>query len=156
MNSGKPESGAARAVARGVLRLARRMRIERGSQGSGLSGTSLLLSIRRIGPAPAARLAVEEGLKPQSLTRLLAGLARGRPDVVRRAAVERSGPLNVIQLVGREAGWMAVGARLAEAAGADILDINMGCPAREVTGGLSGSALMRDLDHAESLIRATV
>ena len=51
---------------------------------------------------------------------------------------------------------MAEGARLAEAAGAEILDINMGCPCREVTGGLSGSALMRDLDHAVSLIEATV
>ena len=43
---------------------------------------------------------------------------------------------------------MAEGARIAEAAGADIIDINMGCPARHVTGGQSGSALMRDLDHA--------
>ena len=40
------------------------------------------------------------------------------------------------------------GARVAEELGADIIDINMGCPAREVTGKLSGSALMRDLDHA--------
>jgi tRNA-dihydrouridine synthase B len=52
--------------------------------------------------------------------------------------------------------WMAEGARLAEAAGADIIDINMGCPARHVTGGQSGSALMRDLDHALTLIEATV
>jgi nifR3 family TIM-barrel protein len=85
-----------------------------------------------------------------------AELARGRPDVVRRAAVGEGLPLMVVQLVGREAPFMAEGARLAEAAGAEIIDINMGCPAREVTGGLSGSALMRDLDHAESLIRATV
>jgi nifR3 family TIM-barrel protein len=62
----------------------------------------------------------------------------------------------VVQLVGCEARWMAEGARLAEAAGADIIDINMGCPAREVTGKLSGSALMRDLDHAAALIEAVV
>ena len=85
-----------------------------------------------------------------------AELARGRPDVVRRAAVGEGLPLMVVQLVGREAGFMAEGARLAEAAGAEVIDINMGCPAREVTGGLSGSALMRDLDHAETLIRATL
>src|SRR5690349_23999843 len=78
-----------------------------------------------------------------------AELARGRPDVERRAAVGEGLPLMVVQLVGREAGWIAAGARLAEAAGAEIIDLNMGCPAREVTGGLSGSALMRDLDHAE-------
>lgn len=83
-------------------------------------------------------------------------LAKGRPDVVRRAAVGEGLPLTVIQLVGREAAWMEQGARLAEAAGADIVDINMGCPAKEVTGGLSGSALMRNLDQAESLIAATV
>src|SRR3954464_14869028 len=51
---------------------------------------------------------------------------------------------------------MAEGARIAEAAGADVIDINMGCPARHVTGGQSGSALMRDLDHALSLIDATI
>jgi tRNA-dihydrouridine synthase B len=63
---------------------------------------------------------------------------------------------HVVQLAGCEAGWMAEGARIAEAAGADIIDINMGCPARHVTGGQSGSALMRDLDHALRLIEATV
>jgi nifR3 family TIM-barrel protein len=51
---------------------------------------------------------------------------------------------------------MAEGARIAEAKGADIIDINMGCPAREVTGKASGSALMRDLDHAVGLIEAVV
>jgi nifR3 family TIM-barrel protein len=62
----------------------------------------------------------------------------------------------VIQLAGCEARWMAEGARMAEQLGADIIDINMGCPAREVTGKLSGSALMRDLDHAANLIEAAV
>lgn len=85
-----------------------------------------------------------------------AELARGRPDVVRRAAVGEGLPLMVMQLVGREARFMAEGARLAEAAGAEIVDLNMGCPAKEVTGALSGSALMRDLDLAEGLIAAAV
>ena len=82
--------------------------------------------------------------------------ARSRPDVVRRAAVGEGLPLMVIQLVGREAKWLAEGSRLATAAGADVIDLNMGCPCKEVTGGLSGSALMRDLDQAERLIRAAV
>jgi nifR3 family TIM-barrel protein len=51
---------------------------------------------------------------------------------------------------------MAEGARMAESEGADIVDINMGCPARHVTGGQAGSALMRDLDHALTLIEATI
>ena len=83
-------------------------------------------------------------------------LAKQRPDVMRRAAVGAGLPLMVIQLVGRESHWIARGAALAEKAGADIIDLNMGCPAKEVTGALSGSALMRDLDLAERLIRAAV
>ena len=59
----------------------------------------------------------------------------------------------VIQLAGREAHWMAEGARVAQDMGAEIIDINMGCPARQVTGGLSGSALMRNLDHARDADR---
>ena len=51
---------------------------------------------------------------------------------------------------------MAEAARIAEAAGADVIDINMGCPAQDVTGGRSGSALMRDLDHAVTLLEAAV
>src|SRR6266478_1568914 len=64
--------------------------------------------------------------------------------------------LHVVQLAGCEARWMVAGARIAEAGGAAIIDINMGCPARHVTGGEAGSALMRDLDHALTLIEATV
>ncbi len=85
-----------------------------------------------------------------------AEFAKGRPDVVRRAAVGEGLPLMVVQLVGCDPAWIAEGARLAEAAGADIIDLNMGCPAKEVTGYLAGSALMRDLDQAETLIRAAV
>lgn len=61
-----------------------------------------------------------------------------------------------VQLAGREAHWMAEGARISEGIGADLIDINMGCPAKKVTRGLSGSALMRDLDHAARLIEAVV
>ncbi|WP_192798128.1 tRNA dihydrouridine synthase DusB [Brucella intermedia] len=63
---------------------------------------------------------------------------------------------HVVQLAGREAHWIGEAARIAEGEGADILDINMGCPAKKVTGGYSGSALMRDLDHAMTLVEATV
>ncbi len=64
--------------------------------------------------------------------------------------------IHVVQLAGCEACWMGEGARIAEASGAAVIDINMGCPARHVTNGQSGSALMRDLDHALTLIEATV
>ena len=85
-----------------------------------------------------------------------AELARARPDVVRRAAVGAGLPLTVIQLVGGDPDKMAEGARMAEAAGADIIDLNLGCPAKEVTGAACGSALMRTPDLACRLMEATV
>ncbi len=78
-----------------------------------------------------------------------------RPDVRRRALGGDLAP-HAVQLVGCDARYMGEGARRAEAEGADLIDINMGCPSREVTGKASGSALMRDLDHALSLIEAVV
>ncbi|MGE3065167.1 MAG: tRNA dihydrouridine synthase DusB [Hyphomicrobiaceae bacterium] len=84
-----------------------------------------------------------------------ADLARSHRKIERKAARGAIRPF-VLQLVGCEAHWMAEGARIAEARGADVIDINMGCPAREVTGRLSGSALMRDLDHALGLITAVI
>jgi nifR3 family TIM-barrel protein len=82
-------------------------------------------------------------------------LVAGNAEATLRAERAGGGP-HVIQLAGREARWMGEGARAAADAGADIIDINMGCPAKKVTGGYSGSALMRDLDHALRLIEATV
>lgn len=83
-------------------------------------------------------------------------LAGADPETLLRATGKGAVQPFVIQLAGREARWMAEGARVAADLGADIIDINMGCPARKVTSGLSGSALMRDLDHALTLIEATV
>ncbi|WP_144862474.1 tRNA dihydrouridine synthase DusB [Mesorhizobium sp. J18] len=82
-------------------------------------------------------------------------LARGRTDSnrrIRRPTVD----VHMVQLAGREARCMAEAARIAVGEGADIVDINMGCPAKKVTGGYSGSALMRDPDHALSLVSAVV
>src|SRR4029078_2345231 len=76
--------------------------------------------------------------------------------VARDRAVGRNLAPFVIQLAGCEARWMAEGARMAEQLGADIIDINMGCPARAVPGKQAGSALMRDLDHGTRLVEAVV
>src|SRR4026207_1886911 len=83
-------------------------------------------------------------------------LVEARGDMGRRTGRPGHSSLFAVQLAGRETRWMAEGARIAQDLGADIIDINMGCPAREVTGGFSGSALMRDLDHARRLIEATI
>jgi nifR3 family TIM-barrel protein len=85
-----------------------------------------------------------------------AELVRARPDVVRRAEGDPAIRPFIIQLAGRDEEWMAAGARLVETAGADIIDINMGCPSRQVTGKACGSALMREPDLAARLIEATV
>lgn len=83
-------------------------------------------------------------------------LARGRAESARR--IRRPDiDVHMVQIAGREAHWMAEAARIAvHEGGADIIDINMGCPAKKVTGGYSGSALMREPDHALSLIEAVV
>lgn len=83
-------------------------------------------------------------------------LVRNRHDVVLKTRGAGEVFPHVVQLAGREAVWMAEGARMARGLGADIIDINMGCPAKQVTNGASGSALMRDLDHALTLIDATI
>jgi nifR3 family TIM-barrel protein len=103
---------------------------------------------RRLAAALGAGLVVSEMTASNDLV-------HGRPMSRLRCEATGIGP-HVVQLAGCEARWMAEGARVAEAAGAEIIDINMGCPARHVTGGQSGSALMRDLDHAVRLIEATI
>jgi nifR3 family TIM-barrel protein len=103
---------------------------------------------RRIAAAFGAGMVVSEMVASEMLV---------RQDPVSRLKSERAGPgPRVVQLAGREARWMGEAARVATDAGADVIDINMGCPAKKVTGGYSGSALMRDLDHALTLIEATV
>jgi len=106
--------------------------------------------------APFRRLAVMlgAGLVVSEMT-ACAALAAGKRGARRRVESPGIG-LNVVQLAGCEAHWMAEGARMAEDGGAQIIDINMGCPAKHVTNGESGSALMRDLDHALTLIEAVV
>jgi tRNA-dihydrouridine synthase B len=122
-----------------------------------IPGRVLIAPMTGVSDLPFRQAASELGA-PYVATEMVAcdSFARGRPDVVRRAAVGEGLPLMVIQLVGREAQWIAKAAQLAEQAGADIIDFNMGCPAKEVTGALSGSALMRDEELAARLIGAAV
>jgi tRNA-dihydrouridine synthase B len=82
-------------------------------------------------------------------------LAVGNQDMARKLGKPGTLP-HMVQLAGCEAEWMARGARIAHDAGADIIDINFGCPAKRVTSGYAGSALMRVPDHAMTLIDAVV
>lgn len=133
-----------------------------------LQGASQAIEI-----APPALLAPLAGITDLPFRRVVAGFGAGlvvsemvasqemvqaKPSVRARARAELGlgEARTAVQLAGREAHWMAEAARMVEANGAQVVDINMGCPAKKVVGGLSGSALMRDLDHALHLIDAVV
>jgi tRNA-dihydrouridine synthase B len=122
-----------------------------------IPGRVLTAPMTGVSDLPFRRIASACGA-PYVATEMVAcdSFARGRPDVVRRAAIGDGLPLMVVQLVGRTPEWIAKGAKLAEDAGAHIIDLNMGCPAKEVTGALSGSALMREPELAAQLIAAAV
>lgn len=104
--------------------------------------------MRRIAARYGAGLVVSEMVASDELV-------RGSEEARLRAEGEGVSP-HVVQLAGCDAHWLGEAARLAEASGAAIVDINMGCPAKRVTGGWAGSALMRDLDHAIGLVQAAV
>jgi tRNA-dihydrouridine synthase B len=137
----RADDGALPRLAIGSIRLANRVLL---APMSGVSDLPFRQTAHRLG----AGLVISEMIASEELV-------RERRDVLRRTEFSGERPF-AMQLAGREARWMAEGARIAEGLGADIIDINMGCPAREVTGKLSGSALMRDLDHAVGLIEAVV
>ncbi|WP_407072172.1 tRNA dihydrouridine synthase DusB [Rhodovulum strictum] len=107
------------------------------------------LPFRRLVASFGAGLVVSEMVASQDMV-------QARPGTRERAALGLGEQASAVQIVGREPGWMASAARILEDQGARIIDINMGCPARKVTGGFSGSALMRDPDRALRLIEAVV
>ncbi len=116
----------------------------------------ILAPMSGITDAPFRRLAERygAGLVVSEMT-ACAALAQGEREACARS--EGQGvAIHVVQLAGCEPHWMAEGARVAEAQGAHVIDINMGCPSKQVTNGAAGSALMRNLNHALALIEATV
>jgi nifR3 family TIM-barrel protein len=114
----------------------------------------LLAPMSGVTDAPFRRLVayLGAGLVVSEMT-ACAALARGKRNARLRMEGQGAG-LHVVQIAGCETRWMEYGARLAVDAGAEIIDINMGCPARHVTNGEAGSALIRVLDHALTLIEA--
>lgn len=98
-----------------------------------------------------AGLVVSEMIASQELAQ-----AKKRTEVHDRAELGLGNGQTAVQIAGREAHWMAESAKMLAGLGARMVDINMGCPAKKVTGGLSGSALMREPDRALKLIEAVV
>ncbi|MEM5585107.1 tRNA dihydrouridine synthase DusB [Roseibium sp. AS2] len=121
-----------------------------------LSNRSVLAPMSGVSDLPFRRLAARFGAG-MVVSEMVASdsFMRGDAETQMRAESQGRG-LHVVQLAGREARWMGQAARVIADLGADVIDINMGCPAKKVTSGYSGSALMRDLDHALTLIEATV
>ena len=107
------------------------------------------LPFRRIVGGFGAGLVVSEMVASQEMV-------QAKPGVRERAELGLSEQATAVQLAGRDAWWMGEAARMVEANGARLIDINMGCPAKKVTGGLSGSALMKTPDHALRLVEAVV
>jgi tRNA-dihydrouridine synthase B len=121
-----------------------------------IAGRAILAPMSGVTDAGMRRIAARFGAA-MVVSEMVASDQLALGDEEARLRAEGSGICpHVVQIAGCEPRWMAEGARAAEAAGADIIDINMGCPAKRVTNGWSGSALMRDLDHACRLIEATV
>jgi len=116
----------------------------------------LLAPMSGVSDLPFRRLAHRLGA-PFVVSEMVASaeFVRGRADVQLRALGRDISPF-VIQLVGHDPYWMAEAAQMSADLGADVIDINMGCPAREVTGKQSGSALMRELPLATEIVRSIV
>jgi tRNA-dihydrouridine synthase B len=107
------------------------------------------MPFRRVVKQCGAGLVVSEMIASEAMVRE----SRKTMLMVKRA--EGEGPMSV-QLAGCEPQVMAEAARLNEDLGADIIDINMGCPVKKVVNGYAGSALMREEDKAQRIIEATV
>lgn len=107
------------------------------------------LPFRRIARALGAETVVSEMIASGEALRETRG-------TLKRAQKDGGGTPHIIQLAGHDPTIMAEAARLCADLGADIVDLNFGCPAKKVTRKLCGSALMRDLDHAMAIVDAVV
>jgi len=121
-----------------------------------LCGRAFLAPMSGVTDLPFRRLAARFGASLVVSEMVACDRLLARQEEARLKAEGEGLAVHAVQLAGCREGDLAQAARVAEAAGAHIIDINMGCPAKRVVGGLAGSALMRDLDHAARLIRATV
>lgn len=122
-----------------------------------LKNNALLAPMAGITDLPFRRIAARFGAGLVTSEMIAsADLVNGRMGTAHKAEIDPTAGIASIQIAGREADLMAEAARRAEGAGAEIIDINMGCPAKKVTTGYSGSALMREPNHALSLIDAVV
>jgi tRNA-dihydrouridine synthase B len=121
-----------------------------------LAGRALLAPMAGVTDAGMRRIAERFGASATVSEMITAdGVARGDRETQLRLAKSGSG-VRIVQIAARDEAGIAKAAQCAQDSGADLIDINMGCPCKRVTGGLAGAALMRDLDFAARLVRAAV
>lgn len=84
------------------------------------------------------------------------GVVRDADVAAQKASFDPRQGVNSVQLAGACPKAMAAAARTNELAGADIIDINMGCPVKKVVGRMAGSYLLKDEEHAERIIGSVV
>ena len=107
--------------------------------------------------APMRRQAVRFGA-PAVVSEMVASetLVSERADMVRRTCRHEGTGYWIVQLAARRPADMYAGSVLMSDAGVDVIDINMGCPSKQVTGGQSGSALMQDIPLATRIIESAL
>lgn len=107
---------------------------------AGITDTPFRRAVQRFGPV----FATSEMVAGE-------GMLRGEIEMLARAGLDAA---DAVQLVGRDPAAMAEAARVLAGQGACVIDINMGCPARRVTTGACGAALLREPDQALAIIAA--
>ena len=124
--------------------------------GQAIRNRAFLAPMAGITDRPMRRLAARYGAGLVVSEMIASGALSVGNDEMRRKLAPSPGLPHMVQLAGCDAAWMAEAARIADGEGADIIDINFGCPAKRVTNGYAGSALMRVPDLAQSLVEAVV
>ena len=120
-----------------------------------ISGAAFLAPMAGVTDVGMRRAASRRGA-PLTFSEMVAAKSFLSGEAESRLRAENTGVgVNAVQIVGCDANDIAETARALEAAGAELIDINMGCPAKRVSGKLAGSALMRDLDAVERIVEMT-
>jgi nifR3 family TIM-barrel protein len=121
-----------------------------------LEGRALLAPMAGVTDLAMRRIALRFGASA-AVGEMVGASALARGDAEARQRLDGSGvDAHIVQIAARDPAGVAETARRAEAAGAKLIDINMGCPCKRVTGGLAGAALMREPALAAELVRAAV
>lgn len=123
-----------------------------------IHGTGVLAPLASVSDAPFREICLDQGCA-LAVTEMVASeaLVRNVSKIMDRMVRANGERVLVVQLFGADPGAMARAASVAvERSGADVIDINMGCPVRKILGVGAGAALMRDPERATAIVREIV